>query len=745
MTLPSAVSRWEYAGNGSTTAFDYTSKIQDEDDLKVYLVSSAGVATLQTITTHYTVAKVNVAGGGKVTFVTAPAADETVVIVREPAFTQTTKIKNQGAFNPELHEDAFDHLAGLSQSLRDSARRAIRAPVQEDPDNLDFELPVIANRANKYLVFDADGNPGTSAGTGADSGLRADLASTDPTEGAALVGIEDADANFTADNVEGALSELHEFTQAGTGAITRSKQDKQREIISVDDFGAEGDGTTDDSAAIQAAIDHAGSLGGGYVLFGNGKTYIAEGLTPVDDVTLMGRAIIRPPATPSDHVISYAGAAAITNFNVLDLEFHGRGTGLSYDAIHISRATPTDSDRSWRHSAVERVYIHGFRNGVYSSCPEAVTFNSCLIDENKNGVAWDWEHFYLMHCYIGHNEVGLLVGQGSPTGTGAHHFRVTGTAIAHNSVAGVRGNMSSASLTACSLIDNGTAHFYVDTSMFNIRLTGCRLEGGTATNYAIYAPSPSVASRWVASNNTFLSQTVSDIYGILRASSFSNNLFRLTTERCVDLQSDTCNDNIFTANQFNECGKEAFNIGGNVIGLVVDNNSFQDCGTSSAGTYDAITTGAAVSIQASSISRNVFRNTSATQYINAAADLTGATTQTQNKMKDNVCRNLAADPTFVVTGSQVLDGSLACSGNEGFVTRNYGTATILSGNTAVVVDHGLDVNPSTAPTRIRITPAENIGARSFYVDSFTSTQFTLNVDSATAADYTFSWEIHVEK
>ena len=69
--------------------------------------------------------------------------------------------------------------------------------------------------------------------------------------------------------------------QSGTGAVHRTLDDTLSEIYSVKDFGAKGDGATDDRAAIQAAIT-AAQVTGGTVWIPEGE-YIINGAASTDD------------------------------------------------------------------------------------------------------------------------------------------------------------------------------------------------------------------------------------------------------------------------------------------------------------------------------------------------------------------------------------------------------------------------------------------------------------------------------
>ena len=101
---------------------------------------------------------------------------------------------------------------------------------------------------------------------------------------AGVASIVNADVNASAGIVASKLS----FTQAGTGGTARTVESKLRDVVNVKDFGAKGDNSTDDTAAIQAAINAAEAAYRGVVIFPCGLYRISASIQLPSFVTLRG-------------------------------------------------------------------------------------------------------------------------------------------------------------------------------------------------------------------------------------------------------------------------------------------------------------------------------------------------------------------------------------------------------------------------------------------------------------------------
>jgi hypothetical protein len=156
MTISSTTVKVSYSGNSSTTVFAYTFKILDDDEIQVIIRTSDGTETIKTKTTHYTVSGVGSAGGGNITFLTAPVTGQTVVLKRNTTKTQETDYVANDPFPANSHEEALDRVTMIAQEIQEELQRSIKLSKTNTMTSTEFNVGA-ADRANKILAFDTNG------------------------------------------------------------------------------------------------------------------------------------------------------------------------------------------------------------------------------------------------------------------------------------------------------------------------------------------------------------------------------------------------------------------------------------------------------------------------------------------------------------------------------------------------------------------------------------------------------------
>ena len=156
MTVSSTTTKVSYSGNGSTTAFAYTFKIFAAAEITVIIRSSTGTETVKNLTTDYSLSNIGVDGGGNVTFGSAPASGDTVVLIRNTPNTQTLDLVENDPFLSSSFEDTLDKITHQLIEQQEEIDRSIKVSRTNSITSSEFTTNA-SDRASKVLGFDSSG------------------------------------------------------------------------------------------------------------------------------------------------------------------------------------------------------------------------------------------------------------------------------------------------------------------------------------------------------------------------------------------------------------------------------------------------------------------------------------------------------------------------------------------------------------------------------------------------------------
>lgn len=489
-------------------------------------------------------------------------------------------------------------------------------------------------------------------------------------------------------------------------------------VFNVRWYGAAGDGATDDTAAIQQALDEAANAGGGVVFVPPGTYLITSSLTIGSKTTLIGaaknavtikkatyfeaRMIRSKQGYNADGVTGYDGDHDIVIQNITWDDNYTAGAPNTYgnaiDMAHCERV---------------RIINCHFKN-IYWHAADLVGVKDVLIEGCS--------------CEDSYDQPAGSVFQIDQAGPGSQPgVNVDGTPCKNVRVVNCR--VWNCPVSAVHLYRGDADHIHEDILIQGNQIYNCA--NGVYQNRGTY-----VNKLIVAHNIIDTAVTAIDLNGVTSLLSVVGNLVFNCSSMGIDVGPNTGDELAtslvaVTGNVVQNIGHHGIIINYSQDFTVGQNVIYDINGTT--GVRNALTIYSSVS---GIVSGNVCVGTENSQYGIQLSSGSGVT-----------CSDitLIGNRASGFRTAQMHVGEIATNikayHNLNYLTENSGTAIIPSGSTSVTVAHGLRQTPSIH--NIQVTPTNNLGSASkFWVDTVTSSNFTIHVNTDPGPDTaTFVWSI----